>query len=794
MNLRELLGKQLLFFDGAMGTMLQQAGLPGGILPETWNIERPEVVRDIHRQYLAAGCQILKANTFGANALKLRETPYRVEQLIRQGIALARKAIIESGRNDCFVALDIGPSGKLLEPLGDLSFEAAYALFAEMAVAGEAAGADAVLIETMGDTYEVKAAVLAAKENTSLPVMVTMIFDERGKLLTGGDIPAVVALLEGLGVDAIGVNCGLGPEQMAGLLEELLACCSLPIALNPNAGLPHSVDGRTVFDVEPEAFAGAMRALAEKGAWLVGGCCGTTPAHLAAMIAACRGLTPPAVQQKDFTVVSSYARAVRLGEAPVIIGERINPTGKARFKQALREGDIGYILQEGVTQQDNGAHILDVNVGLPEIDEVDCICRVVRELQGVTELPLQLDTSDPVAMEQALRLYNGKAMVNSVNGKQESMEAVFPLVRKYGGVVVALTLDENGIPPTAEGRLRVAEKIVRTAASYGIAKKDIVVDALTLTVSAEPDAAAVTLESLRLIRKQLGVCTVLGVSNVSFGLPQREIVNAAFFTMALQSGLDAAIINPNAAAMMKSYDAYCALMGYDDQCAAYIARYAVQPAMAPAAEQAAPGLREAIARGLRERAFAAAEDRLAEREPLAVINEELIPALDEVGRGFEQGTVFLPQLLMSAEAAKVAFDAVKQQISRSGNAPVSREPVILATVKGDIHDIGKNIVRVLLENYGYRVLDLGKDVDPQKIVDTAVAENIRLVGLSALMTTTVSSMEETIRLLRAAKPDCRVVVGGAVLTPEYAEMIGADFYAKDAMATVHYAQQLFGYE
>lgn len=797
MNLRELLGKQLLFFDGAMGTMLQQAGLPQGALPECWNHERPEVVLDIHRQYLAAGCHILKTNTFGANALKLRETSYSVEEIIRQGVSLAKQAVAKSGRDGCFVALDIGPSGKLLAPLGDLSFDAAYDLFAEMAAAGETAGADAVLIETMGDTYEVKAAVLAVKEQTSLPVIVTMIFDEHGKLLTGGDIPTVVALLEGLGVDALGVNCGLGPDQMGGLLEQLLACSSLPIAMNPNAGLPHSVDGRTVFDVEPADFAVAMQALAEKGAWLIGGCCGTTPAHLAAMIAACRNVTPPSVKRNDYTVVSSYAKAVRLGERPVIIGERINPTGKSRFKQALRDGDIEYILREGITQQDNGAHILDVNVGLPEIDEVDCIRRVVRELQGVTNLPLQIDTSDPMAMEQALRLYNGKAMINSVNGKQESMEAVFPLVQKYGGVVVALALDEDGIPPTAEGRLRVAQKIVETAAAYGIDKKDIVVDALTLTVSAEPDAAAVTLESLRLIRERLGVYTVLGVSNVSFGLPQREIINAAFFTMALQNGLDAAIINPNTAAMMKSYDAYCALMGFDDQCAEYIAQYgAQQPTASPAAAllPTQMGLHEAIIRGLKERAFAAAEERVSLREPLAVINEELIPALDEVGKGFEKGTVFLPQLLMSAEAAKAAFAAVKAQLSRAGTAPVSREPVILATVKGDIHDIGKNIVRVLLENYGYRVLDLGKDVDPHIIVDTAVAEDIRLVGLSALMTTTVSSMEETIRLLRAAKPDCKVVVGGAVLTPEYADMIDADYYAKDAMATVHYAQQLFGYE
>lgn len=804
MKFADLWGKRLVFFDGAMGTMLQQAGLKGGELPELWNWEKPEVVEGIHRRYREAGCDILKTNTFGANRFKLAGSGHTVEAVVCRAVELARRAAGENG----LVALDIGPTGKLLQPLGDLAFEEAYQAFREMAQAGEKAGADCILIETFSDTYEVKAAVLAAKESTTLPVIATMIFDERGKLLTGGDIPAAAALLEGLGVDALGFNCGAGPEQMKALLPQLLDCCALPVVVNPNAGLPRSEEGRTVFDVNPAAFAASMRELAGMGLWAAGGCCGTTPAHLAAMIDACREL--PLIRREDGgkTLVSSYAHAVEIGSVePVIIGERINPTGKSRFKQALREGDMDYILREGIAQQKNGAHILDVNVGLPEIDEPALMERVVCRLQGVTDLPLQIDTSDPQAMERALRAYNGKPLINSANGKAESMRTVFPLAKKYGGVVVCLTLDEAGIPETAQGRLAVARKMVETAAQYGIAKKDLLIDVLTMTVSTGQDAAKVTLEALRLIRQELGVHTVLGVSNVSFGLPQREVVNAAFYTLALHSGLDAAILNPNSTGMMNAYAVYRALMGLDAGCAAYIERMAALPAPAPAtaspaageksvagekAQAGDAGLREAVRRGLKERAAASATEELTRKEPMAVIEQELMPALDEVGKAFEAGTLFLPQLLMSAEAAKAAFEVLREHMSRTGGQPEKKQKVILATVKGDIHDIGKNIVKVLMENYGYDVIDLGKDVDPQVVADTAVAQDVRLVGLSALMTTTVSSMAETITLLRRVKPECRIVVGGAVMTQAYADQIGADCYSPDAMATVHYAQRLFG--
>lgn len=789
------IGKRLYFFDGAMGTLLQKNGLGAGELPEPWNITHPDVVFDIHRQYLDAGCDILKTNTFGANAVKLRESSYEVSEVVTQGVQIAQRAIKESGRQ-AYVAMDIGPTGKLLRPLGDLEFEQAYDAFREMAVTGEKAGADLILIETMSDTYEIKAALLAAKENTSLPVFVTMIFDEHGKLLTGGDIPAAVAMLEGLGADGIGFNCGIGPEQMKTLLPKLKECCSVPIVINPNAGLPHSVNGETVFDVDPAVFAGAMAELAHCGAWLIGGCCGTTPDHISAMVNACKDIVPLPLKKKNLTVVSCYANAVKFGEKPVIIGERINPTGKKRFKQALRENDMDYILREGVAQQQGGAHILDVNVGLPEIDEVDMMRRAVQEIQSVIDLPLQIDTSNVEAMEQAMRLYNGKPLINSVNGKRESMESIFPLVKKYGGVVIALTLDENGIPATAEGRLAIAEKIVNTAAKYGIEKKDIVIDVLAMTISAGQEAAAVTLEALRLIRDKLGMHTSLGVSNISFGLPQRENINAAFFTMAMQNGLSAAIINPNSQAMMTAYYSYCALSGADNQCMDYIAHYSVQPNAVALQAAASTGnsitLFQAINSGLKESAYDAANELIKTVEPLTIINEEMVPALDKVGKEFEQGTLFLPQLLMSAEAAKFAFEAIRVHMDKNGEAQVKKDKIVLATVKGDIHDIGKNIVKVLLENYNYDVIDLGKDVDPQKIVGEVLANNAGLVGLSALMTTTVSNMEITIKELRKSAPHCKIMVGGAVLTKEYADMIGADFYSKDAMGSVRYAQLLFG--
>lgn len=790
MNIKQELGKRLVFFDGGMGSLLQQNGLEGGELPELWNITHPELILTIHKDYLAAGCDLIKTNTFGANAAKFQDESYTARQVIEQGVALARRAVEESGHG--LVAMDIGPTGKLMRPLGDLGFEEAYELFREMAVTGAKAGADVILIETMSDTYEVKAAVLAAKENTDLPVFVTMIFDEHGKLLTGGDIPAAVALLESLGVDGIGFNCGLGPDQMKKLMPQLTECCSIPIVVNPNAGLPKSVDGKTVYDVNPEEFAASMVEIVLEGAWLVGGCCGTTPAHLAEMIRACKGLLPAPITPKNRTVISSYSKAVTFGKKPVIIGERINPTGKSRFKQALRENDMNYILKEGVAQQQNGAHVLDVNVGLPEIDEVTLMENAVRELQSILDLPLQIDTTNLEAMERALRLYNGKPLINSVNGKQESMHSVFPLMKKYGGVVIALTIDENGIPATAEGRLEVARKIMETAATYGIPGHDIVVDVLAMTVSAEQDAAAVTLRALQLVREELGLYTSLGVSNISFGLPQRENVNTAFFTMAMQNGLNAAIINPGSKPMMAAYYSYCALTGADPQCMAYIEQYAGQTSAPAAAATETPDLSQSIVKGLKDSAFSAAKAMVQTVAPLDIINQELIPALDKVGKEFEAGTLFLPQLLMSAEAAKAAFEAIKSYLNSTGEAQVKKDKIILATVKGDIHDIGKNIVKVLLENYSYDVIDLGKDVDPQLIVQTALEQNVKLVGLSALMTTTVVNMEETIQQLHKHAPDCKIMVGGAVLTQEYADMISADFYSKDAMGSVYYAQELLG--
>ena len=805
MNIRERLGKELLFLDGGMGTLLQAEGLAPGELPETWNIEHPEKVEAIHRRYYEAGSDVVLANTFGANVCKFHDDRYTVEEVIRAGIANAKRAGEQIGK-ETYVALDMGPTGKLLKPMGDLDFDDAYEAFAEAVRYGEKYGADLIHIETMSDTYEVKAAILAAKENSSLPVFVTMIFDERGKLLTGGDVPSVVAMLEGLRVDALGLNCGLGPKQMLPILNDLRRYTSLPIIVKPNAGLPKQKNGETYYDVEPDEFARIMQEVVKEGACVIGGRCGTTPEHIKKLVEECKELPLREIEKKHDTIVSSYGQAVILDDMPRIIGERINPTGKKKFKEALKNEDMDYILKEAITQQDKGAHILDVNVGLPDIDEVAMMEKVVKELQSVTSLPLQIDTVDGKAMERAMRIYNGKPMINSVNGKQVSMDEVFPLVRKYGGVVVGLTIDEEGIPKDAEGRVRVAGKIINEAAKYGIDKKDIVIDVLTMTISSEKDGAKVTLEALKRVREEFGVRTVLGVSNISFGLPRRPIVNSYFYAMAMQNGLTAGIINPSSEDMMKAYRSYNALMGFDENCTNYISTYAgttetvtVQASQAAAAAGNAPKaagvemtLKYAIERGLKEEAHHITRDLIGTREPLDIIQEELIPALNVVGEGFEKGTVFLPQLLMSADAAKIAFAVIKDVLASSGQEEEKKEKIILATVKGDIHDIGKNIVKVLLENYGFDVIDLGKDVPPEAIVEKAVEENVTLVGLSALMTTTVVSMEETIKLLREKKPDCKVMVGGAVLNQDYADMIGADFYGKDAMQSVHYAQKFFG--
>ena len=781
------LGKKILFFDGGMGTLLQKEGLLPGELPENWNVEKKEIIRSIHRAYYEAGSNILLTNTFGANRVKYHDTPYTLKQVIEAAVNNAK-----SVSDEVVVALDMGPTGKLLKPMGDLSFEDAYDAFKEVAIYGEEAGAQMIHIETMSDTYELKAAVLAAKENTNLPVTATVIFDERGKLLTGGDVPAVVALLEGLRVDALGINCGMGPEQMLPILKEIKKYTSLPIIVKPNAGLPKQKDGNTYYDVVPEQFAKSLCEIVKNGACVIGGCCGTTPEHIRAMVEACRGMDIVKPSYQGRTLVSSYGKTVEIGQAPIIIGERINPTGKSKFKQALKEHDLDYVLREAILQQDKGAHILDVNVGLPDIDEVSMMKEVVSEIQSIVNLPLQIDTVNEKALEEAMRIYNGKPMVNSVSGKQESMDVVFPLIQKYGGVVVGLTLDENGIPETAEGRAAIAGKIIEEAKKYGIDKKDIVIDVLTMTISSEPNGAIVTLEALEKVRKIYGVQTVLGVSNISFGLPNRAIVNSNFYTMAMHNGLSAGIINPSSEAMMQAYYSYCALMGYDENCKAYIENCGQkQEINAGATRDSEVTLKITIEKGLKEEATVLAKELIKEQKPLDIIQQHLIPALDFVGKGFESGTVFLPQLLMSAEAAKQAFEVLKGVLATEGSSELKKEKIILATVKGDIHDIGKNIVKVLLENYNFHVIDLGKDVPPETIVEIAKKENVQLVGLSALMTTTVISMEKTIKLLRKQLPTCKVMVGGAVLNQEYADMIGADFYGKDAMQSVYYAQSLF---
>lgn len=800
MNFREALGRQILFFDGGMGTLLQERGLKTGEVPETWNVLHPEIVRQIHKEYLLAGSNVISANTFGVNAFKCKHLPYTVEALVTAGIQLVKEAIqeiqeVQEQKQPMYTALDIGSIGKLLKPLGEISFDEAYKTFQEIIIAGDKAGADLILIETVSDSYEIKAAVLAAKENSNLPVVVTMIFDESGKLLTGGDVASVTAMLEGLGVDAVGFNCGLGPEQMKNLLPQLTACCSLPIVINANAGLPVVVNGQTVFHVAPEEFAQSVRTLVEMGASAVGGCCGTTPAHISRVVALCKDMEIQPVTDKKLTVVSSYNHAVYFTRKPLIIGERINPTGKSKFKQALRDHDMEYIYKEGLVQEEKGAQILDVNVGLPEIDEPQLMEEAVTGIQAIIDLPLQIDTSDTEAMERGLRYYNGKPMLNSVNGKKESMERVFPIAKKYGAVLVCLCLDESGIPETVEGRLSVAEKIVNTAAQYGIPKKNLVMDALVLTISTGQDNAQVTLEALRRIRYEMGLHTVLGVSNISFGLPERSRINTAFFTMAMNNGLSAGIVNPSSEPMMSAYYSFNALIGEDKQCMAYIAnasQTADKSSPAPAAKNSALSLDEAIIKGLSESAGEATVKLLEQNtDALTIINEKLIPALDVVGKGFEEKKMFLPQLLMSADAAKASFEAIKATLSKQGKNSESKGKIVIATVKGDIHDIGKNIVKTLLENYGFDMIDLGKDVDPELILQTVQEHQVKLVGLSALMTTTVVNMEATIKLLREHHAGCKVMVGGAVLTQEYADMIGADFYSKDAMGSVRYANELY---
>lgn len=760
------------YFDGGMGSMLN---LRPGELPEKLNISDPDRVYRVHKAYADAGADIITANTFGANRLKYDNC----DELVRAGVALAKK----TGKK---VALDLGPTGKLLKPMGDLDFEECVSIYADVVNAGKD-DADIVLIETMGDTYEIKAAMLAAKENCDLPIFVSMIFDEKGRLLTGADVKTACAVVEGLGADVIGFNCGLGPKQMIPLVEELEKYTSTPIMVNPNAGLPESVNGETVYNVDPDEFSDLMAQIADLGVSYLGGCCGTTPAHIKALIEKTKNIPDVPPSKKNFTFVTSYSQSVELGEKSAVIGERINPTGKKLLKQALRDRNMDYILREGISQKDCGAHILDVNVGLPEIDEVEMLKSAVYELQSVLPTPLQLDSSDAVAMEQALRIYNGKPLINSTNGKEKSMHEIFPLAKKYGGVVVCLCLDENGIPETADGRIKVAKKIINTAAEYGIDKKDLIVDALAMTISTDTKNAIETLKAVDYIKHTLGVNTVLGVSNISFGLPNREAVNTAFYTLCLKAGLSAGIINPKSQSMMNAYYSYNALAGLDENCTEYIESAVVIDAVADASNIT---LLDAIVKGMKEESAKCAKELLKTQNSLDIINEYIIPALDKVGDGFEKNKIFLPQLLMSADSAKAAFDEIKAHMIVNGNSQVKGEKIIIATVEGDIHDIGKNIVKVLLANYGFDVVDLGKDVKCETVLDETIKNDAKLVGLSALMTTTVPNMEKTIKLIHE-NTDAKVFVGGAVLTKDYAKMINADWYAKDAMESVRIAQEFF---
>lgn len=759
------------YFDGGMGTMLN---LKAGELPELLNINDPERVYAIHKAYADAGCNIISANTFGANRFKYDN----VDEIVKSAVKNAKR----TGKK---VALDIGPTGKLLKPMGDLDFEECVDIFADVVKAGRDE-ADLVLLETFGDLYEIKAAMLAVKENCDLPLVVSMIFDEKARLLTGADVRTACAVVEGLGADAIGFNCGLGPKQMIPLVEELEKHASIPILVMPNAGLPESVNGETIFNVDPDEFASYMTQIAKMGVSYLGGCCGTTPAHLKAMIEATKDIEDKVPEFKNETIVASYSKSVDLSEGAVI-GERINPTGKKLMKEALRNKDMDYVLRQGITQSEAGAHILDVNMGLPEIDEKEMLCSGVYELQSVLPVPLQLDSGDAEAMEAALRLYNGKAMINSVNGKEKSMKEVFPLAKKYGGVVVCLCLDEDGIPSTAQGRIAIAKKIIKKAAEYGIDKKNLAVDALVMTISTDTNNAIETLNAVDYIRNTLGVNTVLGVSNISFGLPNREAVNTAFYTLAMSRGLSAGIINPNSRPMMNAFFSYKALAGKDESCQEYI-KSAVDTEIVQKTENL--DLKTAIIKGMKEESARCAKELLENTESLVIINDYIIPALDVVGDGFEKNTIFLPQLLMSADSAKAAFDEIKAHFVMSGAEQVKGEKIIIATVEGDIHDIGKNIVKVLLQNYGFDVMDLGKDVKCEKVLEEAQKNNVKLVGLSALMTTTVPNMEKTIKLLHD-NTDAKVFVGGAVLTRDYAKMINADFYAKDAMESVRIAQEFF---
>lgn len=797
MSILDEINRRLLFFDGAMGTMLQKAGLLPGENPDTWCVTHPQDVKDIHKMYLQSGCTVIATNTFGSNTIKLNQLPFSSEELTQAAVTLAKEAIAET-QVQAFVALDLGPTGKILYPFGDLSFEEAVQSYVPMIRAGAKAGADLILLETFSDLYEIKAAVLAAKENCDLPIFVSFTPDKNGRLLTGGDVESTAALLQGLGVSAIGMNCGLGPDAMLALMPRLRACTDLPIFINPNAGLPVRMGEETVYTCQPDDFSQTAIALVKAGASGVGGCCGTSPDYTKEIVDKCKDLPfQPHRVSRRMPVVSSYGKAVVLGKVPVVVGERINPTGKPRLKRALQKKDYDVLVSEALHQLDAGAQVIDVNAGVPGIDEGEVLKEVVCKLQSITDTPLQIDTANVQAMEKALRIYNGRPILNSVNGKESSMQEVFPLAKKYGAMLVALLLDEEGIPETVEGRLRIADKILAKARTYGFSKEDILFDPLTLTVSTGQNPASVTLNCVEAL-KERGCYTILGVSNVSFGLPEREILNTAFLTMAMERGLTAAIMNPLSEKMMDSLRAFCVLKQYDENCASYLSYYAQTEKETKEVnkkdieKKEELSLYQAILRGLKHKAQETAVEEVKKREVSALLEEELIPALNEVGVRFSDGRMFLPQLLMSADAASAAFSVLREKMHAMGKTAEPKGKILLATVQGDIHDIGKNIAKALLENYNYEVVDLGKDVAPKEILTQVLEQKIPLVGLSALMTTTVPAMEKTVALLHEKAPFCKIMVGGAVLTQDYAKKIGADCYVADAMADVRYAEQVFG--
>ncbi len=788
----DILGKKVLFFDGALGTQLQARGLKLGEVPEVFNIKNPDAVYGIHKEYKEAGADIITTNTFGANRLKLKACGFGVGEIIPAAIEVARKAAGDDG----YVALDVGPIGELIAPMGTLSFEDAYDIFAEQVTLGEEYGADLILVETMTDLAEIRAALLAAKENTNLPVFCSMSYEESGRTFVGTSVESMAMSLESL-ADVIGINCSLGPKEILPLIKRLSKCTNKPILVQPNAGLPRVENGKTVFDVTPFEFGEIMTEFYEEGVSVFGGCCGTSPAHIKELTTCLGGKSVKKVKTVKRICVCSASKAVYI-DSPKVIGERINPTGKKRFKEALYNNDIDYILKQGIEQAEAGAEILDVNVGLPEIDEPVMMRKIVSELQTITDLPLQIDSSNPEAIEAGLRFYNGKAIVNSVNGEQKSLDSILPLIAKYGACIIGLTLDENGIPKKAEDRFKIAEKILNEALKYGIARENVIIDCLTLTVSAQQEDACDTLKAVRMVKEKLGLKTVLGVSNISFGLPRRDIINEIFLSQALANGLDLPIINPNSDGMMKVMYAHRVLANDDVNAEKYIEKYAGtgagEVAKAPEKEDKVVkdegSLVDIIIKGLGDEAAEATNKKLETEAPLDIVNNYLIPALDTVGERYEKGIIFLPQLIRAAETVKVAFEVLKKSLS-GNETKISKGSIVLATVKGDIHDIGKNIVKVILENYGYKIIDLGRDVPAEVIAETVAADRVKMLGLSALMTTTVKSMEETIKLVREKSPDTKIMVGGAVLTEEYAQKIGADFYAKDAKIAAEIAKAVF---